>query len=53
MFHICRDNERSVMKNLFDLCLRYAVFFVFSCISFVPIKAGDPRYIHLYILDIY
>jgi hypothetical protein len=33
--------------------LPYAVFFVFSCVSFVPIKADDPRSIHLYILDIY
>jgi hypothetical protein len=33
--------------------LRYAVLFVFSRISLVPIEAGDPRSIHVYILDIY
>lgn len=53
VFCIRRNNERGVVEHLLDFRLRNAMLFVLARVSFVPIKAGNPRPIHLYIIYIY
>jgi len=53
VFYIGSDDKRSIVKNLFDFCLRHTMFFIFSRISSVPVETGNLRPVHMYILIMY
>ena len=40
------NDERLTKENLLNLRLRYAVFLILSCVSFIPVEAKNPRQIH-------